>query len=171
MCMYVARVCVYRADLEAECEWLNSYNKFSASAEVIQAKLKSYGDLCSQGDSFGQFLLGYCYYWGFGVDIDWKRAAELSTLSAEQGNAWGQYRLGECYYGGWGVSQDYKRAVELFTLSAEQGNAEGQHRLGWCYYHGGGVTKNRDLARQWWKRAAAQGHEDAKSNLKSYFNE
>ena len=64
-------MCVYRADLEAECEWLYSNDRYNASAEVREAKLKRYGDLCSQGDSFGQALLGFCYYYGWGVSRDW----------------------------------------------------------------------------------------------------
>ena len=130
MCICVARVCVYRADLEAECEWLWSYsNRNSASAEVKQAKLKRYGDLCSQGDSFGQVLLGYCYYRGWGVSKDYKRAAELFTLSAEQGNAWGQYGLGMCYYYGHGVTKNRDLARQWFKRAAAQGHEDAKSDL------------------------------------------
>ena len=123
MCIYVARVCVYRADLEAECEWLyDDSNRDSASAEVREAKLKRYGDLCSQGDSFGQALLGYCYDCGWGVSKDWKRAVELFTLSAEQGNAEGQWLLGWGYYNGFGVAQNRDLARQWLKRAAAQGH-------------------------------------------------
>ena len=123
-------VCVYRADLEAECEWLyNDDNRDSASAEVKEAKLKRYGDLCSQGDSYGQFLLGFCYFWGWGVSGDYKRAAELYTLSAEQGNAWGQHMLGVCYYYGNGVTKNRDLARQWFKRAAAQGHEYAKSEL------------------------------------------
>ena len=170
-------MCVHRADMEAECEWLyDCNNSDSASEKVKQAKLKKYRHLSSQGDSFGQFLLGYCYNWGWGVGVDKKRGAELFTSSAEQGNAYGQCWLGFCYYHGYGVSQDRTRSSELYTLSAEQGNAIGQCWLGMCYYDGTyhdgtDYTQNRDLARKWLRRAAAQGDSDAKNEMRICFNE
>ena len=123
-------VCVYSADSQAEFVWLISGdNRNSASAEVRQAKLKSYRDLCSQGDSFGQFLLGQCYLYGFGVSRDYKRAAELYTLSAEQGNAWGQYRLGHCYYMGHGVTKNRDLARQWWKRAAAQDHEDAKDCL------------------------------------------
>ena len=116
-------VCV-SSELEAEVQWLWS-NRNSASEEVQLAttgKIKKYRRLTGEGDAYGQYLLGMCYFWGWGgVTQDHKRAAELHTLSAEQGNAWGQVQLGDDYLHGLGVTQNRDLARQWLRRSADQG--------------------------------------------------
>ena len=119
--MYICYSYVYRDDLEAECSWLYNDRK-SASEEVKQIKLNKYRLLSSQGDSFGQFLLGFCYFRGWGVSEDTKRGAELYALSAKQGNAWGQYQLGLCYYNGYGVKKNRDLTRKWYKRAAAQGH-------------------------------------------------
>lgn len=86
------------------------------------------------------------YQHGRGVPQDFKKAAELFTLSANQGCAFGQNNLGTIqrpriprshsmlsgylYQCGKGVPKSYKRGVELYALAANQGYAAAQNNLG-----------------------------------------
>ena len=108
-------------ELEAEVQWLWS-NRKSAPDEVQQAsKIEKYRRLTGECDAYGQYLLGMCYFWGWGVTQDHKRAAELHTQSAEQGNVWGQVQLGDDYLHGLGVTQNKDLARQWLSRSAHQG--------------------------------------------------
>ena len=118
------------------------------------------------GCPFAQVLAGECYYYGGGVDQDFKQAVKWYHLAAEQGNASCQYSLGYCYYSGVGdVAQDFREAVKWFRLAAEQGDAQAQFSLGLAYDNGDGVKFDRKEAVKWYRLAAEQGQPDAQVNL------
>ena len=60
-----------------------------------------------------QFILGYKYYNGDGVEKDFRKAIRLWELSAEQGYADAQHALGLSYYSGEGVNED--EAIAAFS--------------------------------------------------------
>ena len=53
--------------------WTDDY-----SADLVKAQA---------GDPMGQYNLGWCYYYGNGVNQDYKEAVKWWTKSAEQGHA------------------------------------------------------------------------------------
>jgi hypothetical protein len=85
-------------------------------------------------DSFIQNSIGDAYYYGNGVDQDFKKAVEFYNLSAEQGYFEAQYNLGICYENGKGVDENIEKAFEFYNLSAEQGNIDGFFKIGRLYY-------------------------------------
>lgn len=113
--------------------------------------------LAEEGDAEAQAYLGYCYYYGLGVELSYVNAVEWYAKAAEQGNARAQSELGWCYYNGRGVEQSYEKVVEWYTEAAEQGHAWAQWHLGKLYAEGRGVDKSYAKAAEWYTKAAAQG--------------
>src|SRR5256885_1996847 len=83
--------------------------------------------------------LGNCYYYGNGIIIDYNKAFEWYSKSANSESTAGQYHLGNCYYHGIGTNRDYNKAFEWYSKSADSGCAEGQRGLGNCYKYGRGT--------------------------------
>ena len=131
------------------------------------------------GDATAQFMLGLCYFSGFGVKKrDLKQAVEWYCKSAKQGHANAQFMLGQCYFFGFGnIKEDQKQAVELYRKAAggdipdtqsnndvntgvyknknrnwliQKGHYRAQFMLGNCYYYGCGVMEDRQKAGAWY---------------------
>lgn len=97
----------------------------AAYAEAVMPWLRKSAD---QGNSDGQYALGYMYYEGSkGVPQDYVEAAKWFRKSAAQGDEHSQYMLGVMYYDDrQGVPQDYAEALKWFKQSADQGYADGK---------------------------------------------
>jgi TPR repeat protein len=76
-----------------------------------------------QGSKHAQFHLGYAYWYGKGVPVDWAAGALLFQKAAEQGHAPAQHNLGYAYCHGAGVAVDYTKALGWYRKAAEQGHA------------------------------------------------
>ena len=105
------------------------YCKTSEEVEAEKRGIKTYTSSAEHNDVTAQFILGECYFYGWGVDQDYKQAVEWYKKAAEQGNAIAQCNLGYCYDVGRGVEQDYKQAVEWYEQAAKQGNEAAKNRL------------------------------------------
>jgi hypothetical protein len=129
-----------------------------------------------------RFNLGWCYYYGYGVSQDYKKAAKwylehLETpdpniryslvppeqaqqlvfrnkMDAEKGDARSQYSWALANEIGEYVSQNYAEAAKWFRCAAEQGNRDAQFKLGLCYEEGKGVVQDYVEAAKWFRRAA-----------------
>ena len=124
-----------------------------------------YKQSAEHGYAAAQYMFGYCYYEGKGVDQDNKQAVAWYRKAAEQGEATAQCNLGVCYEYGKGVDQDNKQAVAWYRKAAEQGEATAQCNLGYCYYAGKGVEQDYKQAVAWYRKAAEQGNARAQCNL------
>ena len=68
--------------------------------------------------------VGYCYFYGHGVDVDPSKALELYTQAAEKGNAVAMNNLGRFHeYGKCGLSVDLSEARRYYRMAADKGNA------------------------------------------------
>jgi TPR repeat protein len=101
-----------------ELRWLSS--KEAEKPVAYFTKTSTYS--CSH--PFGQFVVGVCYYHGYGrVLQDYTEAARLFRLAAAQGHADAQFNLGYIFESGKGVETDRVEAIRLYRLAAAQGNA------------------------------------------------
>jgi TPR repeat protein len=91
----------------------------ATAAEIFQSLLS----LAQGGDAESQFKSGNAYYFGRGVEKDYKEAVRWYTKAAEQGHNLAQYNLGISYENGFGIGQDYQQSVWWYRMSALQGNA------------------------------------------------
>lgn len=122
-------------------------------------------DAANNGMGDAQYMIGACYYQGYGVDQDLNLALEWYTKGAENGNANAQYMVGLAYTN----SSKYNEAYQWFKKSAEQGNAYAQKELGVLYYWGRGVVEDNDLAFEWFSKSAKNGYSWGKYWLGSMY--
>ena len=121
-----------------------------------------YRKAAEQGNTYAQYNLGNCYYYGNGVPQDNTEAAKWYRKAAEQGDADAQYMLGE-------LADDFEDAVEWYLKAAEQGNADAQYELGVCYRYGNGVPRNISEAVKWYLKAAERGSMMAQYEAGRYY--
>ena len=140
--------------------------------EVLQKKLAEdltdiheLERLAEQQNPQAMALLGYRYYYGYGVEKDYKKALSLYRKSADAGYAKGQSGLARMYSNGKGVVQDHKKASFLVSKAVKQGDASGQNLLGWMYLKGKGVKKDISKAIDLFEKAAEQEYALAQYNL------
>ena len=100
--------------------------------EDYKAAFEHFKTAAEWGDVDAQYELGYCYYWGEGVEENKAAAVEWYRKAAEQGNAHAQNDLGVCYTNGEGVEENKVEAVNWYRKAAEQGFTEAQSNLGDC---------------------------------------
>ena len=102
-------------------------------------------------------LLGDCYYWGRGVEVDYGASYDYYLFSAENGYASAQYHVGNAFQYGKGVTKNIEEAVHWYKKSAEQDCKEGQFVLAECYWYGIGVDENKEIAVQYYLQSYSDG--------------
>lgn len=117
------------------------------------------------GDSGAQYEIGFCYYDGYGVGQDYRKAVYWYTKAAGAGSSEALNDLGVCCENGNGLPKDDKKAAFLYTKSAESGNVFAQYNLASCYKNGFGVQTDYSLAVYWYNKAADGGLEIARTAL------
>ena len=108
----------------------------------FRAAFDHFKNAAERGNVEAQYELGYCYYWGEGVEENKIEAVKWYRKAAEQGNVHAQNDLGVCYANGEGVEEDKAEAVKWYRKAAEQGYSDAQDNLGYCYANGEGVEEN-----------------------------
>ena len=136
-----------------------------AEAGDTEAQVRVLALYAEQGNAQAQFGTAIGYANGFGVPLDYSKAAAWYRRAAEQGHADGQLMLGLGYATGEGVPQDYSEAAAWYRKAAEQNEATAQYKLGQTYHHGLGVPQDYAEAITWYRQAAEQGNADAQINL------
>src|SRR4051794_18847783 len=106
----------------------------SAAAASEQAIDPQLIDHAKAGDMVAQYTLGYDYYLGHGVPVDYVQAAIWWRKSADQGYPEAQNNLGVLYNSGKGVPQSYAEAYFWQNLAAARANGPLQAQF----------AKNRD---------------------------
>jgi hypothetical protein len=120
---------------------------------------------------FGQFVVGKCYHFCWGVVKDNAEAARLYRLSAEQGYADAQVDLGSMVqFGCPGVMQDIAEAMRLYRLAAAQGDVHAQVDLAIMFQEGFQVAQDYEEAARLFRLAAAQGEGWAQLSLGKLFH-
>jgi len=104
-----------------------------------------------------QFILGYSYKEGNGVNQFPLKALEWFLKAAAQGHVTSQYQVSKMYRDGEGVTQDNAESAKWMLKAAEQGNELAQYEMGLFYSDGVGVQKDNFEAVKWMKKAEKQG--------------
>ena len=116
-------------------------------------------------EPFAQYNLGLMYYYGIGIEQNFKKAFYWFQKSAEQGEPLAQYKLAWMYDKGSGVEKNFEKAFYWFQKSAEQGNVYAQNSLAVDYYYGSGIEQNFEKAFYWFQKSAKQGFALAQYHL------
>ena len=118
------------------------------------------------GDPVGLQTLGWCYFFGYGVDKDDDKAFSLYMQAADQGYVLADYAVGYCYYYGVGADQDYDEAAKYFKLAADQDLVDAWVAMGECYYYGNGVEKDFEESAKWYQKALDADFEPSEEDQK-----
>ena len=112
-----------------------------------------------------QYVLGWKYHFGDGIEQDYEEAAKYYQLAADQGHALAQTCIGHCYLSGRGVEQDYAKAFAYFQLAAIQGEETSFYNLGKMYEQGLGIEQDYSKAEEYYQKALELGYMDAAEAL------
>ncbi len=131
--------------------------------------VERYQTAAKQGDANAQYILGWCYFNGWGVTHSYTEAAKWFQMAANQGYLKALYMIGYCCSRGYGCS-DYDKALKYYRKAAELGDAKAQYQLGRLYNHPS--TKIDKNAVKWFRKSALQGYLKAQLALGDlYYNQ
>ena len=116
------------------------------------------------GHISAQDYVGDMYYYGYGVETDYKIAKQWYELASVNGNIHSISQLGKIYYYGKSVSEDEDKAFHYFKTAADKGNVYSQYMLH-VFYFIDGKYKNYELGRQYLEKAANKGDIDSQKLL------
>ena len=170
-------------ELEEKAKALYDDEEYEQAVEILRKAAKL-------GGSYAQYLLGYCYFNGQGVEEDEEEAMKWWRVAAENGDDQAMFELAECLYD----EDEHEEAFDWFVKAKDAGNEDAWYYLGWYYFTGEGpvydeqkaeecfskvigedqadfqrqigelmyLSKRRDKALYWLKLAAAHGDDLAK---------
>jgi TPR repeat protein len=81
------------------------------------------------GFAIAEYMVGWCFDKGEGVEQNWTKAVEWYTKAAEKGLSAAMYNLGYCFENGRGVEQNVAKAVEWYTIAVDQGYTKSNSKL------------------------------------------
>lgn len=82
--------------------------------------IKEFSIYAEQKNSYAQYYLGECYFYGRGTSIDYVKAMNWYRESAKQDNASAQYKIGYCYEMGKGVTKNRRKAIMWYRKAAKR---------------------------------------------------
>ena len=126
----------------------------AARSEDYLTAIKEWRPLAEQGDAYAQYYLGLMYDGGYGVEQNFRKAAQWFLLAAEQGITSAQFNLGFIYQMGRGVTIDHNEAEKWYLLVAEKGDIDAQYSLGILYFEGDDNIIDIKKAFKWFSIAA-----------------
>ena len=135
------------------------------SDEGNQEYIEELMSRAKSGEGSEDYDLGQKYYYGDGVNQNYKEAFRYYMRSAEQGYVEAMTKLGLMYSRGYGVAHSFSEAAKWYAMAAEVDFPEALHNLGVLYCEGRGVTRDMDKAVEMWYRAAEKGYELSQLNL------
>ena len=120
-----------------------------------------YNMAAQHGHRQAQENLGYCYYYGRNMPVDYEKAFQYFALGAFDGYLISLYKIGDMYLNGYYVAKNEKEAFAIYQRCLNQMNNDNAKfvggpvhlRLGNMYLDGVGVEQNPEQA-MWHYHAA-----------------
>ncbi len=162
------------------------YYGLETGLDYIKA-VKYFAQADEQGNAYGTYMLGCCYYHGYGVEQDvgkaleiFKRCAKMnpkqkrnygseSSLGFNSSVAAAERAIGRCYELGTGVDKNLSEAALWCTKAMQHGDADAARCLGFFYCHGNGVRRNEKMAEMCWKQGLNLGSTVSAEHLVKYY--
>jgi TPR repeat protein len=127
-------------------------------------------DLQLNEDPRGNFLFGYMYLFGKGLEQDPVKAESYFKRASEAGFNGATFRLGKMYREGHpGVPKQTALAYQLISQAAEKGGPNAQFNLAQMVENGEGTEINWERAFKLYQGAASKKHAFAHWNLGYYY--
>jgi TPR repeat protein len=119
-----------------------------------------------QGDPTAQSNLAVCYYIGYGVGRDKKKALLLFHEAMKGGEVGAKYDFAQMLEAGEGrIRKNPQAAANLYLEAAEQGEPRAQAVIGLYMQAGNYFAKDLEGGAKWYLRAAKQGLALAQHNI------
>ena len=131
------------------------YYDGSRGFEQDFSKSVYYYDLAAQnGSRQAQENLGYCYYYGRNMAVDYEKAFHYFALGAFDGHLISLYKIADMYANGYYVEKNEKEAFHIYEHCLEMMTEEAAKivagpiylRLGKCFLNGKGTKPNAETA-------------------------
>ncbi|MEF0939853.1 tetratricopeptide repeat protein [Rhizobium sp. BR 362] len=128
-----------------------------------------------QGDATAQYGLGRLYFFGLGVQPDFKQAVFWFREAADQNNPYAEFRLGLAYsLGDDEAAPDpeqaniwFQKAIAGLSKAAKNGDVMAQYLLGGMYSQGEGAVPDAMMANFWFQKAMGSFREAAEQGTTS----
>ena len=162
---------LFNASIVAECKTTVCYMKISRtrlSTEEERTVFEEVKTIAKETPyQWADFLIGDCYYYGYGGEENKKNAVEWYVKSIQQGSTSAMTALAQLYHTGQcGVVENKTRAGELLTAAAEKGDAVARFELGrYCRDGEGGLEINFSRCLELLTLSAEQGQDAAQFAL------
>ena len=109
--------------------------------------------------------IGWCYYYGYGVKRDYKKAFEYDKKSAELHCEKGMFNLAFDYLEGIGTEIDYEKAILLIKFLLDNEYCYAYRLMAYCYLDGTGVEQDCQKAFEFFEKGAEKGDVEAYRHL------
>ena len=122
-----------------------------------------------QGSAYAQNNVGFNYWEGYGINVDYNLAFEWFSRAAKQNYPAAINNLAICYENGEGTDVDLNKAVFLYEKSAKMGYVLAQKNLALCYMEGVGVEPDPNKVFLWTLKAAKQSDLESLVEIAFYY--
>lgn len=114
-----------------------------------EAALAAYTEAAAQGSADALNMLGYMYWQGNGVEVDYNQALAYYQQAIDAGydEAFVGYRMGSIY----AAMEQYDQARETLVMAAALGDMDSTVLLGDLYREGKGVEADMNAALKWYR--------------------
>ncbi len=123
------------------------------------------------GSREAQENLGYCYYYGRNMPVDYKKAFHYFALGAFDGHITSLYKIGDMYAAGYYVKQNQEEAFRIYSRCLDimtdevAGRCAGPvyFRIGKMLLNGSGCKKDPETALECYQKAEVYFYDMVKS--------
>jgi TPR repeat protein len=98
-------------------------------------------DAADRGSSWANYFLGYMYFLGKGIEVNFKESFKYYKKSATDFPQ-AYVTLGHMYAEGLGVKRNAQKAFQKYSIAAARNVDFGYFNVAQCYEHGIGTAKN-----------------------------
>jgi TPR repeat protein len=125
----------------------------------------------SLGNPHAPNTIGWIYFHGLGVEINFVDAFKWFEKGAAKGDLNSSNMVGLMYLCGYGVEQNNKKAAEWFKKGLARNHYGSIHNIGWLYLNGYGVEKNKLKALKLFTKSANQNCKISNTMISTKFTE
>jgi len=118
-----------------------------------------------QGYAEAQYLVGFQFMQGVGVEQNYDKAFHWFEKGAENNYFDAEYGLATLYNLGRGTEKNTTQAFHWYLKAAESGHVQAAYWAGQFLDFGEGVRENKSEAVRWYRKAANRGHVKAQYRL------
>lgn len=131
------------------------------AAEDDARALQLFNMAADDGDEYGYYNAGRCYYNGWGTAKDYDEAFRCFEAAYRKGHQASKSYLAQCYFWGRGVQTSYETAVQMMNRLIREKQDYPKELMGYCCLYGKGIEADMPRGRQLLEEAAKAGNGQA----------